>query len=52
MVSYPPVRVREVFRVQPKIEALAVVRGEHVCDNTDVVRNAALVAVAIVAVTL
>ncbi len=37
---YPPVKVREVFRVQPKIEALAVVRGEHVCANTDVVRNA------------
>jgi len=37
---YPPVRVREAFRVQPRIEALAVVRGEHVCDNTDVVRNA------------
>jgi 3-oxoacyl-[acyl-carrier-protein] synthase III len=37
---YPPVRVAEAFRVQPKIEALAVVRGELVCDNADVVRNA------------
>jgi 3-oxoacyl-(acyl-carrier-protein) synthase III len=37
---YPPVKVREAFRVQPKIESLAVVRGEHVCANTDVVRNA------------
>jgi 3-oxoacyl-[acyl-carrier-protein] synthase-3 len=36
---YPPVQVREAFRVQPKLEALAIVRGEHVCDNTDVVRN-------------
>jgi 3-oxoacyl-[acyl-carrier-protein] synthase III len=35
----PPVRVRETFRVQPKLESLAVVRGEHVCANTDVVRN-------------
>jgi 3-oxoacyl-[acyl-carrier-protein] synthase III len=37
---YPPVRVREAFTVQPKLEALAIVRGEHVCDNTDVIRNA------------
>ncbi|GAA1395214.1 hypothetical protein GCM10009613_44590 [Pseudonocardia kongjuensis] len=37
----PPVRVREAFRVQPRVEALAVVRGEHVCSNTDVVRNTA-----------
>jgi 3-oxoacyl-[acyl-carrier-protein] synthase III len=37
---YPPVRVREAFAVQPKLEALAVVRGEHVCSNDDVIRNA------------
>ena len=37
---YPPVRVREAFAIQPKLEALAVVRGEHVCDNADVIRNA------------
>jgi 3-oxoacyl-[acyl-carrier-protein] synthase III len=37
---YPPVRVREAFATQPKLEALAVVRGEHVCDNADVIRNA------------
>ena len=37
---YPPVRVREAFAVQPKLEALAIVRGEHICDNTDVIRNA------------
>lgn len=36
---YPPVRVREVFAIQPAIEALAIVRGEHVCDNIDVIRN-------------
>jgi len=35
----PPVKVAETFAVAPKIEALAVVRGEHVCENTDVVRN-------------
>jgi 3-oxoacyl-[acyl-carrier-protein] synthase III len=37
---FPPVRVREVFAVQPKLESLAIVRGEHVCDNDDVIRNA------------
>jgi 3-oxoacyl-[acyl-carrier-protein] synthase III len=37
---YPPVRVRETFAIQPKLAALAIVRGEHVCDNTDVIRNA------------
>ena len=37
---YPPVRVREAFAVQPKLEALAIVRGEHVCTNDDVIRNA------------
>jgi 3-oxoacyl-[acyl-carrier-protein] synthase-3 len=40
VAPYPPVRVREAFAVQPKLEALAIVRGEHVCDNTDVIRNA------------
>jgi 3-oxoacyl-[acyl-carrier-protein] synthase III len=35
----PPVKVAETFAVTPKLEALAVVRGEHVCENTDVVRN-------------
>jgi 3-oxoacyl-[acyl-carrier-protein] synthase III len=37
---YPPVRVAEAFRVQPRLESLAVVRGEHVCTNDDVIRNA------------
>jgi 3-oxoacyl-[acyl-carrier-protein] synthase III len=37
---YPPVRVREAFAIRPKLEALAVVRGEHVCRNDDVIRNA------------
>ena len=32
--------MRELFGVLPVIEALAVTRGEHVCDNTDVIRNA------------
>jgi len=37
---YPPVRVREAFAIQPKLEALAIVRGELVCANADVIRNA------------
>ncbi|MFD1648746.1 3-oxoacyl-[acyl-carrier-protein] synthase III C-terminal domain-containing protein [Pseudonocardia alaniniphila] len=36
---YPPVRVGEAFAVLPKLEALSVVRGEHVCSNDDVIRN-------------
>jgi len=36
---YPPVRVREAFAVRPRFEALAIVRGEHVCSNADVIRN-------------
>lgn len=40
MAPYPAVRVREAFAVQPRLEALAVVRGEHVCSNDDVIRNA------------
>jgi 3-oxoacyl-[acyl-carrier-protein] synthase-3 len=36
---YPPVRVREAFAVQPRFEALAIARGEHVCSNADVIRN-------------
>jgi 3-oxoacyl-[acyl-carrier-protein] synthase III len=39
VTPYPPVRVREAFAVQPKLEALAIVRGEHVCSNADVIRN-------------
>jgi len=40
IAPYPPVRVREAFAVQPVLEALAVVRGEHICSNDDVIRNA------------
>jgi len=40
VTPYPPVRVREAFRIQPKLEALAIVRGEHVCSNDDVIANA------------
>ncbi|QYN38891.1 ketoacyl-ACP synthase III [Pseudonocardia sp. DSM 110487] len=36
---YPPLRVREVFGVLPRLEALSVVRGEHICTNADVIRS-------------
>jgi 3-oxoacyl-[acyl-carrier-protein] synthase III len=39
VTPYPPVRVREAFAVQPRFEALAIARGEHVCSNADVIRN-------------
>jgi len=38
---YPPVNVRSQFTVMPKIEALAVVHGEVICSNEDLIRNAA-----------
>jgi 3-oxoacyl-[acyl-carrier-protein] synthase-3 len=40
VTPYPPVRVAEAFAIQPRFESLAVVRGEHVCSNADVIRNA------------
>jgi 3-oxoacyl-[acyl-carrier-protein] synthase III len=38
---YPPVRVRERYDVLPKLEALAAVKGEHLCTNDDIIRNTA-----------
>lgn len=38
---YPPVNVHEAFAIRPKIEALAVVKGEYVCTNEDLIRNSA-----------
>ncbi|MEP7033959.1 MAG: 3-oxoacyl-[acyl-carrier-protein] synthase III C-terminal domain-containing protein [Dermatophilaceae bacterium] len=38
---YPAVNVRHQFSVMPKIEALAVVHGEVICSNDDLIRNAA-----------
>ena len=38
---YPAVDVRKQFKVLPKIEALAVVRGEILCSNDDLIRNTA-----------
>lgn len=36
-----PVVVTEQFALMPRLESLAVVKGEHVCTNEDVIRNAA-----------
>src|SRR5436190_949082 len=38
---YPAVQVRKRMAVQPRIEALAAVQGEHVCTNEDLIRNTA-----------
>jgi len=38
---YPPVDVRKRFVVMPRLEALAVYKGERVCTNDDLIRNAA-----------
>ncbi len=37
----PPVLVREHVTTMPRIEALAVVKGEHACTNDDLIRNTA-----------
>ncbi|MBI4270232.1 MAG: ketoacyl-ACP synthase III [Candidatus Rokubacteria bacterium] len=41
VAPYPPIDVRARFRVMPRIEALAVYRGEHACTNDDLIRNSA-----------
>jgi 3-oxoacyl-[acyl-carrier-protein] synthase III len=38
---YPPLDVRKQFTILPKIEALAVARGELLCSNEDLIRNTA-----------
>ncbi len=38
---YPALDVRSRFTVMPRIEALAVVHGDRVCTNEDLIRNAA-----------
>jgi 3-oxoacyl-[acyl-carrier-protein] synthase-3 len=38
---FAPIVVREQFALMPRLESLAVVKGEHVCTNEDVIRNAA-----------
>jgi 3-oxoacyl-[acyl-carrier-protein] synthase-3 len=36
-----PTVVREQFSLMPRLESLSVVKGEYVCSNQDIVRNAA-----------
>jgi 3-oxoacyl-(acyl-carrier-protein) synthase III len=36
-----PTVIRDQFELMPRLESLAVVKGEHVCTNEDIVRNAA-----------
>ncbi len=38
---YPAIDIRKHFKVLPKIESLAVVRGEILCSNDDLIRNTA-----------
>jgi 3-oxoacyl-(acyl-carrier-protein) synthase III len=38
---YPAVNVRDQFTVMPKVEALAVIHGDVVCSNEDLIRNSA-----------
>jgi 3-oxoacyl-[acyl-carrier-protein] synthase III len=37
----PPVVVADRFAVKPRIESLAVAKGEHICANDDLIRNTA-----------
>jgi 3-oxoacyl-[acyl-carrier-protein] synthase III len=41
VAPYPPVVVREHFKVMPRIEAIGVYKGERPCSNDDLIRNAA-----------
>jgi 3-oxoacyl-[acyl-carrier-protein] synthase III len=41
IAPYPPVDVRARFTVMPRLEALAVYKGETPCTNEDLIRNAA-----------
>jgi 3-oxoacyl-(acyl-carrier-protein) synthase III len=41
VAPYPPVDVRARFRMWPRLEAIAVYKGERVCTNDDLIRNAA-----------
>jgi 3-oxoacyl-[acyl-carrier-protein] synthase-3 len=36
---FPPVEVRKQFEIMPRLESLAVAKGEHSCTNDDLIRN-------------
>jgi 3-oxoacyl-[acyl-carrier-protein] synthase III len=39
--AFAPIVVREQFALMPRLESLTVVKGEQVCSNEDLIRNAA-----------
>lgn len=39
--TVPPVVVADRFTVKPRIESLAIAKGEHICANDDLIRNTA-----------
>jgi 3-oxoacyl-(acyl-carrier-protein) synthase III len=39
--AFPPINVRKQFTIQPRFEALAAIKGEISCRNSDLIRNAA-----------
>jgi 3-oxoacyl-[acyl-carrier-protein] synthase-3 len=41
VMPFLPIVVRQQFALMPRLESLTVVKGEHVCTNEDVIRNAA-----------
>jgi 3-oxoacyl-[acyl-carrier-protein] synthase-3 len=41
VAPYPPVAVAKRFSVLPRLESLAVYKGERACSNEDLIRNAA-----------
>ena len=41
VLPYPPVQVGRRFKVMPRLEAVAVYKGERPCTNDDLIRNAA-----------
>src|SRR5207247_10148997 len=41
VAPYPAIDVRRRFAVMPRVEALAVYKGEVVCTNDDLIRNTA-----------
>jgi len=41
VLPYPPLRVSSRFKIMPRLEAVAVYKGERPCTNDDLIRNAA-----------
>jgi 3-oxoacyl-[acyl-carrier-protein] synthase-3 len=41
VLPYPPLQVSSRFKIMPRLEAVAVYKGERPCTNDDLIRNAA-----------